>query len=93
MRAIEVAIRAAATARLTRLVVDDEITREMREAVEGLWPGSKAAYFVTCPYCVSVWAGALAAVLPLPVASALAFSSGTIGARWLTGLAESFLDR
>lgn len=93
MKATEAIIRAGATARLTQLVVDDEITRDLRDFVADRWPGSKAEYLVNCPVCVSVWAGTLAAVLPLPAASALAFSSGTIGARWLAGLAESFLER
>jgi hypothetical protein len=39
--------------RLTGLLVDDEITRPLRERVEQL--GDRAAYLARCPRCVSVW--------------------------------------
>jgi hypothetical protein len=89
MSAIDAAIRTAATWRLTRLVVDDEISRPLREAVHRRWPDSKAAYLVDCPYCVSVWAGVAAAVMPKWLACSLAFSAGTLGAKWLAEVTES----
>jgi hypothetical protein len=89
MDAIDVAIRTAATWRITRLVVDDEIARPFREAVSKRWPGSKAEYLVNCPYCVSVWAGAAAAVMPKWLACSLAFSAGTLGAKWVAEVTES----
>jgi hypothetical protein len=51
------AVDALATARLTRLVVDDEIFQPVRDRVQGRWPESKLAYLMTCPVCVSIWAG------------------------------------
>jgi len=71
---------AAATARLTRLVTDDEIARPIRDAVMA-WaekPGAgalrkRAGYLVDCPWCVSIWAGGA-------VLLASRFKSG----RWLT---------
>ena len=47
----------AAARRLTRLIVKDEITRPMREAVED-HAHEKLAYLVNCPYCVSVYTSA-----------------------------------
>lgn len=89
MDAVDVAIRTAATWRITRLVVDDEIARPLREAVARRWPDSKAEYLVNCPYCVSVWAGAAAAVMPKWLACSLAFSAGTLGAKWVAEVTES----
>jgi hypothetical protein len=71
---------AAATARLTKLVTDDEIARPFRDAVIA-WsekPGSgalrkRAGYLVDCPWCVSMWAGG----------AVLASSRFRVG-RWLT---------
>lgn len=91
--ALDVAIRVAAAWRLTKLVVDDEVTRELREAVEDRWPGSKAAYLVNCPACVSVWAGLVAVVLPRPVAGALAASAGTLGAKWVAEVTEANVSK
>ena len=55
-------IDALATARITRLVVEDEITEPLRDKVMGQWPDSKVAYLVGCRICVSVWAGGVVVV-------------------------------
>lgn len=53
-----------AAARLTRLVTTDAITGGLRaRAIEHRGPDSRLAYFVSCPWCVSVWVAA--AVLAL----------------------------
>lgn len=94
MTPTELVIRTAAAWRLTRLVVDDEITRELRDAVAAKHGhGSKLTYLVNCPYCVSVWAGLIAAVLPRRAAGALALSSGTIGIKWIAEVAEAAVAR
>lgn len=71
-------LRALATWRLTELAVSDEITRPFREAVNRRWPGSRVAYLVTCPACVSVWAGFATLILPRWAIRALALSASTI---------------
>lgn len=56
---------ALATKRLTQLVVDDELTRPVREAIDG-WAGNapefsfrdRVATLAACSACMSVWAGA-----------------------------------
>jgi hypothetical protein len=62
---VELALDVLATERLTRLVVDDEITADIREWV---WKKhspeeTKIGYLLTCPFCASVWAGAVVALM------------------------------
>lgn len=71
-------IKALATWRLTSLIVDDEVSRPLRELVARRWPGSKAAYLATCPRCVSVWAAAMVLLIPAWLCDVLALSSITI---------------
>lgn len=47
-----------ATARLTRLVTDDAILDRPRDAIYRRSPDGALAYFVSCPWCVSMWLGA-----------------------------------
>lgn len=53
---VALAVGALAVHRLTRLAVDDEVTRPLRERLEGR--GERVAYLVHCPRCVSVWTAA-----------------------------------
>ncbi len=46
-------VAALAVARLARLVTVDEITAPLRREVAKR--GDTLAYFITCPWCVSVW--------------------------------------
>lgn len=77
------AVDVLATERLTRLVVEDEITKNLRYRVMGKFPDSKVSYLVNCPYCVSVWAGGLVTLAKRSVVGrglvyALALSQATI---------------
>ncbi len=83
---LEDLIDALAVHRLTKLVIDDKITEDFREKYfEKHDPQTtKMGYLMTCPWCVSFWAGAgvvtVRAVAPKawrPLAYALAFSSFT----------------
>lgn len=80
MKLSEFVIRTLATERLTRLVVDDELTRPVREAVGTRWPDSKMNYLVSCRACVSVWAGLAVSsgIVPRRVQLALALSSAML---------------
>lgn len=65
-----------AVARLTRLLVDDEITVDIRRwFVKRYGEEAKITYFIHCPWCTSIWIGAFV----MPVA-ALVPSSWTIAA-------------
>jgi hypothetical protein len=55
-------VGALAVYRLTRLVVDDEVTRPLRERAEPHL-GERALYLVSCPWCVSPYVAAAWAVL------------------------------
>ena len=50
---------ALAVYRITRLVIQDEIAADLRDKVfEKFNPAeTKIGYLLTCPWCVSVWAG------------------------------------
>lgn len=62
MNLTSAAVTALATYRITKLVIEDEITAELREkayAYLDSHPGQfseKARYFLSCPWCVSIWA-------------------------------------
>ncbi|MET0349331.1 MAG: hypothetical protein ABW067_06065 [Rhizobacter sp.] len=56
------ALYALAVFRLTRLLVADKITERPRLAiVKALPDGNIWAYFVMCPWCVSIWVSLVAA--------------------------------
>lgn len=86
-------VEVAATARITRLVVEDEIFRPVREGIED-WagPDSKLTYLVNCPYCVSVWAGSAVQVLPDWVVKALALSGVGLFTRWVKDVVEGAIQ-
>jgi hypothetical protein len=63
--AVDLLTDVLATHRVTRLVVDDELTSPVREYIWKNHPPeeTRLGYFVTCPFCVSIWAGAAVALL------------------------------
>jgi hypothetical protein len=81
---ITLAVGALAVHRLTRLVVDDEVTAPLRKRLTEAAPEGHLAYLLSCPWCVSIWLGAgwaaLAVAAPPVAAGAgavLAWSSAT----------------
>ena len=57
---LDLGVDTLATYRLARLLTEDELFEPVREWV---WKkhspeDTKIGYFVTCPWCVSIWAGA-----------------------------------
>lgn len=63
---------AVAVRRVTRLIVDDELTRPLREAAGRRSP--LLGYLVSCRSCSSVWSAFVVAVLPRPLRRVLAMS-------------------
>ncbi|WP_435586205.1 hypothetical protein [Micromonospora aurantiaca (nom. illeg.)] len=59
---IEIAVVLLFVARVTRLVVTDEVTRRPREAIVKRLPeDSRLAYLLFCRWCLSAWVAAPAA--------------------------------
>lgn len=78
----DVLIDALATFRISRLVTEDELLAPVRELVWKYFDpeDTKIGYFVTCPHCVSVWAGGLMAVATTAVdPAARSVFGGTVG--------------
>jgi len=45
--------------RLTRLIIQDEITQDIRDKIFDRFPpqNTKLGYLFTCPWCISIWVG------------------------------------
>lgn len=73
---IEVMIAGLAVSRMARLVVDDEITRPIREKVTNHWPDSPVVTLIGCRACTSVWGAGLmmSGLVPRKIRLILAFS-------------------
>lgn len=59
MTALNFVKDALAVYRLTKLVIDDKITEDYREAVFERFPPetTKIGFMFTCPWCISIWVG------------------------------------
>jgi hypothetical protein len=72
---LQLVLAALAVFRITRLVVEDEVTRPARQRITGWAEGTATrrarpgvGYFLTCPWCVSFWLAVLwvAALILVP---------------------------
>jgi Protein of unknown function (DUF1360) len=87
-----------ATKRLTQLIVEDELTRPVREAIDHWAKGAaefsfrdRVATLAMCPACMSVWAGgAILLAGRHPVGRAL---SGVLAASGAALLLEAIVGR
>lgn len=78
----------SATYRLTKLVLDDRITEDLRNKIYEKFPrDSKIAYFIGCPWCVSIWAGAVIFTLRKVNPQGADVVSGLLAASAATGVA------
>lgn len=88
----DLVITSLATYRLTKLVIDDEILREPREVVLSRLYASdsalaqKAAYLLTCPWCVSIWAAGGLLLLKVVSPGAYALIARALAASAVTGV-------
>ena len=88
----EALVDALATYRATKLVIDDEITADLRERAYteiGRLPkkqAEKLRYLLSCPWCVSIWAGAFILGLRLVAPNLARYLSGLLAASAATGL-------
>lgn len=65
-----------AVKRLTRLVVEDEIARPLRDAA--IQENDTLGFLVQCPSCVSIWAALAVLLIPKPLRLPLAGSEAAI---------------
>jgi hypothetical protein len=80
--------------RLARLLIVDEITRPLREAVIARG-GDKLAYLVTCPWCISVWVGwpLLLGPIYFPDNRVLLLVNAALAGSLAAGLGQTVEDR
>lgn len=84
-----------ATASLTRLVTDDQLTLPFRVWLIGkLGPEHPVAYAVGCPFCLSMWIapGVCAAGWFYGGTAAFQIAAAGLTIRWIVGHVASFLD-
>lgn len=76
------------TYRLTKLVLDDQITEKMRNKAYELAEGhDNLTYFLGCPWCISVYAGAIAVIIDKTVPEV----NTVLGSSAITGLVYTHL--
>lgn len=59
-KSVDLVVDIVATYRLTRLIIDDRLTEELREIIYSKFPPTttKIGYILGCRWCMSIWAGA-----------------------------------
>lgn len=88
----EALIDALATYRATKLIIDDEITADLRDkAFAELHrlpkkTAQKLQYFLTCPWCVSIWAAAFLVGVRLLAPNLAKYLNTLLAASAATGL-------
>lgn len=91
-------VGALAVHRLTRLVVDDEVSAPLREWAQGAKEDTPVAwrertrlgYLVACPWCVSMWAAAGWAALTVAAPRAAATAGAVLAWSSVAGLLSSW---
>jgi hypothetical protein len=87
VKAISLITDVLATYRLTKLIMDDKITEDFRSLIFEKFPrDSKLAYLITCPWCVSVWAGLTIFALRRISPETADLVSGLLAASAVTGV-------
>lgn len=82
MQLLDVGLDLLAARRLTRLIVEDEITAPIRES-KHVEKHEKLSYLLNCPYCVGVYTSGLIAL------SSIVFPRGSKLLRYALALAEA----
>jgi hypothetical protein len=86
------AVTGLATYRATKLVIDDEVTRELREWVTDRLmkvdtaAARKVLYLIQCPWCVSIWTAGGLLLLRRRHPDAYELLAGVLAASAVTGI-------
>jgi hypothetical protein len=94
---VALTVGALAVYRATRLLVDDEVSAPVRDRIEAWAVGdsttadeeSRLAYFVRCPWCVSVWVGAAWVGLTVAAPRVARFAGAALAWSAVSGLLSS----
>lgn len=84
-----------ATARLTRLVTDDYITRHLRVwVIRRTGAGSDWSWLMTCAWCLSMWVSGAVFTLAYFYGAQpwFVWPAAALSASWLYGLTATHLD-
>lgn len=75
--------------RLTKLVTDDKLTEDIREAIFSKFPpnSSKLGYLLSCGWCTSIWAGLIVFGLRRVSPSTADYLSSVLAASAVAGIA------
>lgn len=87
MSAVTVLMDIVASYRLTRLVMEDRLTEDLRNLIYSNFPrDSMLSYLIGCPWCVSVWAGLAIFALRQISPETANIVSGALAASAVTGV-------
>lgn len=76
-----------AVVRLTRLINQDVITEPLRDLVWSKFPpNTKIGYLLTCPWCMSIWAGLSITLLRRYLPGVADIVNTTLAASQVTGI-------
>lgn len=87
-----------ATARLTKLINEDKITEPLRNKIHKKFPRnpdntpSLPGYFITCPWCMSIWTGTALTVLSAVSPSVSKSVNLALTASYFTGLMSQYVE-
>lgn len=89
----DLSIGILATYRLTKLIIDDELLAELRQAaysrlekMDDSTLKNKLIYLLGCPWCISIWAAASLLILHKTSPSLYNFYAATLGLSAASGL-------
>lgn len=89
--ALTLLVDTVAVYRLTKLVMEDRITEELREIVFNRFPprSTKIGYLLTCSWCVSIWAAGVVFTLRKLSPTTADYVNSILAASAVTGVASS----
>jgi hypothetical protein len=91
MQLLRLVIDIAAVYRLTKLATHDVILQDIREKIWEKFPpeSTKIGYLTTCPWCMSIWAGAGIFALRKVSPETADYVSSVLAASAVAGIADS----
>lgn len=99
-KALDFALDSLAVYRLTKLVIEDKLTEEMRNIIHDKFPAvtdkrtglrrmSMVEYLFHCPWCVSIWAAVFIYTLRKISPETADYVGGILAASAVTGISIS----